>query len=62
MSDKEKGELCDKTISKQLGLATLLANALSNENLVNENEFLMDFIKTGTQIKDEFIKAIDKIC
>lgn len=51
MSDKEKGELCDKTISKQLDLATLLANALSNENLVNENEFLMDFIKTGTQSK-----------
>lgn len=62
MSDKEKGELCDKTIFKQLDLATRLANALSNENLVNENEFLMDFIKTGTQIKDEFIKAIDKIC
>ena len=49
MNDKEKEELCDRVITKQLTLATRVAKIFDDEKL--EETFLMEFVHRAKYCK-----------
>ena len=49
MNDKEKEEICDRIIKKQITLATRLAEIFDDEQL--EETFLMEFVHRANIVK-----------
>ena len=49
MDDKEKEEFCDRIITKQIALATRLAEIFDDEQL--EETFLMEFVHRANIVK-----------